>query len=129
MAIFVDQAVFGAKYGYHHLMHKDPELIVEPTDGAVEHPILKGIDPPRPASGSYNYTELSPDVTVLLYSGLKGDMMPHTWVREIKATGNRVFYTRYDAKQIGREAKVREIFIRGIVWALNRDMSAHAKTS
>jgi hypothetical protein len=56
-------------------------------------------------------------------------MMPHTWVREIKETGNRVFYTRYDGKQISREPKVREIFIRGIVWALNRDMSAHAKTS
>jgi hypothetical protein len=62
----VDKAVFGAKYGYHHLLNKDPELVVKPTEGALEHPILKGIDPPRPTSGSYNYTELSPDVTVLL---------------------------------------------------------------
>jgi type 1 glutamine amidotransferase len=124
-----DKAVFGAKYGSHHLMHKDPELVVEPAEGALEHPVFKGLKPPRPASGSYKYTEVEPDVTVLLFSGLKGDMMPHTWVREIKATGNRVFYTRYDAKQIEREADVREIFIRGIVWALNRDMSVHAKAS
>lgn len=123
----VDKAVFGAKYGYHHLLGKDDKLIVEPQPGALDHPILQGLEIPAPRSGSYNYTELSSDVTVLLKSGLPGDLMPHTWVREIAKTGNRVFYTRYDAKQIGSEPKVREIFLRGIVWALNRDLSVHAK--
>jgi type 1 glutamine amidotransferase len=123
-----DKAVFGAKYGGHHLLNKDPELIVEPAEGALEHEILRGITPPKPTSGSYKYTELEPDVKVLLYSGLNGDMMPHTWVREIEGTGNRVFYTRYDAKQIADDKDVREIFIRGIVWALDRDLSIHART-
>jgi type 1 glutamine amidotransferase len=125
----VDKQVFGAKYGGHHLLNKDPELIVKPAEGALEHAIFRGITPPRPASGSYNYTELEPDVKVLLYSGLGEDMMPHTWVREIKATGNRAFYTRYDSAQIAREPVVREIFLRGILWALNRDMSVYAKAS
>jgi type 1 glutamine amidotransferase len=123
-----DKAVWGAKYGGHHLSERDKDLVVEPAEGAMEHAILKGVDPlPRPSSGSYNYTELEPDVKVLLYSGLPGDMMPHTWVRENAKTGGRAFYTRYDAGQIGGEPAVRAIFIRGMLWALNRDMAAHRK--
>lgn len=113
----VDKKVFGAKYGGHHLLSKDPELVISYAEGAQDHAILKGLDPPRPASGSYHYTEVAPDVQVLLNSGLEGDMMPHTWVRTIEKTGNRVFYTRYDAKELAENAVVREIFLRGIAWA------------
>ena len=115
----IDREVFGFKYGGHHLLEKDPELVVKLADKAAEHPILKGLDPPRPASGSYVYTEKADGVTVLLTSGLGTDFMPHTWVRENPKTKGRVFYTRYDAKQIASEPVVRQIFIRGIMWALN----------
>ena len=64
---------------------------------------------------------------VLRSSGLKADYRPHTWVRENRQTKGRVFYTRYDAKQIASEPVVRQIFLRGILWALNRDMSMHRK--
>lgn len=116
----VDQQVFGAKYGGHHLLDKEktPGLNIELTKGAADHPILKGLEPPKPASGSYHYTELAPDVTVLLKSGLPGDMMPHTWVRENTKTKGRVFYTRYDAKEFATNAICRTIFLRGIAWAL-----------
>lgn len=124
----VDQAVWGAKYGGHHLLNKDPELIVEYEEGAKDHPILAGLTAPAPSSGSYFYRDRSPDVEVLLYSGLKGDMQPHTWTRTIKKTGNRVFYTRYDAKQIANEAVCREIFLRGIAWALGDQWSQALKT-
>jgi type 1 glutamine amidotransferase len=116
----VDQEVFGAKYGGHHLLEKekDPGLNVELTKGAADHPILKGLEPPKPLSGSYHYTEVAADVTVLLKSGLPGDMMPHTWVRENAKTKGRVFYTRYDAKELATNETCRAIFLRGIAWAL-----------
>ncbi len=114
----VDQTVWGAKYGGHHLLNKDPELIVELAPKAAEHPILKDLKPPAPRSGSYYYRELAGDVQVLLFSGLQGDMQPHTWTRIVKGSGNRVFYTRYDAKQIAENEVCREIFLRGIVWAV-----------
>ena len=118
-----DQAIFGAKYGGHHLLEKDPVMVIEVAKGQAEHAILKGIEVPRPSSGSYFYTELSPDVTVLLYSGIKGDMMPHTWVRENKETKGRVFYTRYDAKELATNEVVRKIFLRGIAWTLKLSKS------
>lgn len=116
----IDQEVFGAKYGGHHLLEKEkePGLNIELTKGAADHPILKGLEPPKPVSGSYKYTELAEDVTVLLKSGLPGDMMPHTWVREIAKTKNRVFYTRYDAKEFATDETCRAILLRGIAWAL-----------
>jgi type 1 glutamine amidotransferase len=123
----IDREVFGLHYRGHHLLNKDRELIVKPTRGALEHPILKGITPPAPASGSYVYTDQAEGVRVLLTSGWKNDFQPHTWVRENPKTKGRVFYTRYDAKQIAREPVVRQIFLRGILWALNRDMSKHRK--
>lgn len=126
--LVVDQEVFGAKYGGHHLLGKEKELKIEPGNGARDHPILKGVEPPPPLSGSYGYTDLAPDVTVLLYSGLTGNMMPHTWVRENTKTKGRVFYTRYDAKELTANESCRKIFIRGLVWALGGDLGKHRKT-
>jgi hypothetical protein len=113
-----DKAVFGAKYGGHHLLEKDPVLVIEVLKNAAENEILKGLTPPRPSSGSYVYTEVADDVNLMLKSGLAGDMMPHTWTREIAKTKNRVFYTRYDAKEFASNETCREIFLRGIAWAI-----------
>jgi type 1 glutamine amidotransferase len=124
-----DKAIWGAKYGGHHLLEKDPELVIVPEKGALEHAILKGLEIPRPGSGSYFYTEVEPDVQVLLRSGLPGDMMPHTWTRQIATTGNRVFYTRYDAKELDSNPVVREIFLRGIAWALAPNENSAQKES
>ncbi len=68
--------------------------------------------------GGLTYTEVADDVTLLLKSGLPGDMMPHTWVRENAKTKGRVFYTRYDAKELGSNETCRAIFLRGIEWVL-----------
>lgn len=57
---------------------------------------------------------------VLLRSGLPGDMMPHTWTRQHAKTGNRIFYTRYDAKELGTNDVIREIFLRGLAWTLEK---------
>jgi type 1 glutamine amidotransferase len=113
-----DREVFGARYGGHHLLNKDPELVIRPVGEGADHPILKGLAPPAPRSGSYQYTEVADDVTVLLQSGLGGDLMPHTWVRQHAKTGSRVFYTRYDAKDLNRDPTCRAIFLRGLAWAL-----------
>lgn len=123
----VDKEVFGVKYGGHHLQDKEKDVKVELAKGEADHPILKGIEPPPPTSGSYVYTEVAPDVRVLLYSGIPGNMMPHTWVRENKKTKGRVFYTRYDAKELGSGEAYRKLFLRGIVWALGGDLSKHKK--
>jgi type 1 glutamine amidotransferase len=118
--LVADQAVFGAKYGGHHLLEKDPVLVIGAVDGAGDNEILKGLKPPRPASGSYVYTEVSDEVKLLLRSGLDGDMMPHTWTRENAKTKGRVFYTRYDAKEMATNETCREIFLRGIAWAVSQ---------
>jgi type 1 glutamine amidotransferase len=115
-----DKAVFGAKYGGHHLLEKDPVLVIGVVESASDHDILKGLTPPRPASGSYVYTEVSKEVNLLLRSGLDGDMMPHTWTRENAETKGRVFYTRYDAKEMATNETCREIFLRGVAWATNK---------
>lgn len=115
-----DKAVWGAKYGGHHLLEKDPVLVIGLVEGAGEHEILKGLKPPRPASGSYVYTEVADDVKLLLRSGLEGDMMPHTWTRENAKTKGRAFYTRYDAKEMATNETCREIFLRGVAWAVKR---------
>lgn len=86
--------------------------------GAGDHPVLKGLEPPPPLSGSYRYTDLAGDVRVLLYSGLPGNLMPHTWVRENAQTKGRVFYTRYDAKELASSAVCRQLFVGGLIWAL-----------
>ncbi len=116
-----DKYILGAKYGGHHLLNKEPMLKLEIAKGQEEHPIIKGIKLPHPGSGSYIYTELDKDVTLLISCGLPGDMQPHTWVRENAKTKNRVFYTRYDATELEGDATVCEIFLRGIAWALDKD--------
>ncbi len=123
----VDKEVFGAKYGSHHLLGKEKDLVITLGDGAKDHSILKGIEPPPPRSGSYSYTELASDVKVLLYSGLPGNMMPHTLVRENAKTGGRAFYTRYDSKELASAAVCRQIFLRGLEWALKGDLTKHRK--
>jgi hypothetical protein len=123
----IDREVFGMKYGVHHLSEKDPHLQIEVAKNAKDHPLLKGLEPPPPRSGSYIYTEPADDVEVLLYSGLPGDMMPHTWTRVIKKTGNRVFYTRYDAKDLAGNATCRALFLRGLAWSLAGELEKHRK--
>lgn len=115
-----DKEIFSAKYGGHHLLEKDPELVIEVTAQGKDHAFLRGLTPPPPRSGSYQYTDLADDVTVLLRSGLAGDMMPHTWTRENAKTKGRVLYTRYDAKELAANETCREIFLRGLSWAVKR---------
>lgn len=122
-----DKEVFGIKYGGHHLLNKEKDLRIEVAEGAKDHPLLKGIALPPPNSGSYVYTEAAPDVKVLLRCGLPGDMMPHTWVRENANTKGRVFYTRYDAKDLATDEVCRQLFLRGLFWALNRDLAPYRK--
>jgi hypothetical protein len=116
-----DKEIFGAKYGNHHLSEKDPQLVIEVTSAGKDHALLKGLTPPPPRSGSYYYTELTDDVKVLLRSGLAGDMMPHTWTRENAKTKGRVFYTRYDAKDLAENETCRELFLRGLAWVAKRE--------
>lgn len=116
----IDREVFGVDYGGHHLLNKDPVLKIEMAKGAGDHPILKGLTPPAPRSGSYHHKVIADDVKVLLYAGLPGDMQPHTWTRENAKTKGRAFYTRYDRKQIEKDETCRAIFVRGLLWALNR---------
>lgn len=116
-----DKFILGAKYGGHHLAGKEDMLKLEIAKGQEQHPTIKGLKLPHPSSGSYFYTELDKDVTLLISCGLPGDMQPHTWVRENARTKNRVFYTRYDAKELESDAVVCEIFMRGIAWALDKD--------
>jgi type 1 glutamine amidotransferase len=127
--LVVDREVFGAKYGGHHLLNKEKDLKVELSKAGALHPIFKGIEPPQPLSGSYVYTEVAPDVTLLLTCGLPGDMMPHTWVRENTKTKGRVFYTRYDAKELATNETCRKMFLRGIAWAMGGDLAKYRKAS
>jgi len=112
-----DRQVFGVRYRGHYFAGRKGEKVehklVDP-----EHPIVKGHQPFMPKGNLYNHTEIAADVTPLIINGNQGRLVPNTWIRE--HNGQRVFYTRYDPKDLEHE-QVRELLVRALCWAAKRD--------
>ncbi|MBA4065602.1 MAG: hypothetical protein C0501_18185 [Isosphaera sp.] len=123
----VDQVVFGAKYGGHFLLNKK-DLVNEVDPAAKDDPLVKGHVPTLPGGGLYSYTKLAPDVTVLIRGGQPGNLMPQTFYRVNKERGGqRAFYTRYDPKDLATKPEVRELVVRALFWAADRDEAKYKR--
>jgi type 1 glutamine amidotransferase len=117
----VDQVVFGVKYGGHFLLNKK-DLVNEVEPAAKDDPLVTGHVPSLPGGGLYSYTKLAPDVTVLIRGGEPGNLMPQTFYRVNKERGGqRAFYTRYDPKDLATKPEVKELVVRALFWAADRD--------
>lgn len=117
-----DRVIFGAKYGGHFFENKKEQTVVI-EEKAMNHPLIAGFKPFMCGGGLYNYTELTPDVEVLMSGGPPGKSMPVTWLRVNKETGGRAFYTRYDPKDLQNDEGCRVMVARSLFWAANRDVS------
>lgn len=61
---------------------------------------------------------------MLMSGGPPGKLMPVTWTRINKDNGERVFYTRYDPKDLRDDEKLRHMVARALFWAANREIPA-----
>ncbi|MBM3994182.1 MAG: ThuA domain-containing protein [Planctomycetes bacterium] len=118
----VDRVVFGAKYGGHFFDNKKEQTVFI-EEKAKHHPLVAGFKPFMCGGGLYNYTQLAPDVDVLMSGGPPGKSMPVTWLRINKETGGRVFYTRYDPKDLQNDEGCRAMVARALFWAAKREIS------
>lgn len=127
----IDKVVLGAKYGGHFLLGKQKEPISQVfSPKGKENLQVKDVKLAIPGGGLYKYTELASDVEVLIEGGHEGNRMPQTWRRVNKERGNqRVFYTRYDPNDVNKYADVREMVVKALFWAADRDMEKARRKS
>ncbi len=119
-----DREVFGVKYGGHGGGGKNARLVV-PED-QKDHPLLEGFNPFMPGGGLYDHSELDSRATVLLRSEADGKSWPQMWTLR-RSNGQRVFYTRYDPSDVMKDEGVRNMVIRAIFWAAEREAEEYRR--
>jgi type 1 glutamine amidotransferase len=112
----VDKEVFGFKYGGHFLLNKK-DLTMEIVEKAPNRALVGSLKPFLPGGGLYKYTEPAEDVQVLVTGGEPGNMMPQVWTRV--TGGRRVFYSRYDPKDLS-DPGCRAMTVNALLWAAGR---------
>jgi type 1 glutamine amidotransferase len=115
-----DREIFGVKYGGHGGGGKDAPLNI--PDDQKNNPLLEGFKPFLPGGGLYHHTELDPKATVLMTSTDKGKAYPQMWTL-VHDNGQRVFYTRFDPTDVMKDEGVRNVVVRAICWAAQRDIN------
>lgn len=113
-----DQEVFGVTYKGHYRLNKKGDDDMWVVEEKKNHPLVEGHKAFMPGGGLYRHIDPADDIEVLMVGGPPGDRMPQTWLRE--RGGKRVFYTRYDPKDLQDEG-VRDLVIRALCWAADRD--------
>lgn len=121
----IDREVFGATYKGHFFEGKANQVVQFEPKGK-DHPLLAGFKPFMCGGYPYTYTNLAPDVEVLMTGGLPGKMQPIVWTRVTK-DGQRIFYTRYDEDDLVKSAECRVVLARALFWAAGRDAKASRK--
>ena len=115
----VDKEVFGAKYGGHYFDDRKSQFMtVEPA--GKKSPLVGGFTPFMPGGGLYRYTELAPGIEVLISGGPPGKMLPQVWSWTNPKTKGRVFYARYDPKDLQKDEGCRQMVARALFWAAGR---------
>lgn len=121
----IDREVFGASYRGHFFEGKDRQIVqIEPK--GKDHPLLAGFKPFMCNDYPYTYTNLAPDVEVLMTGGLPGKMQPLVWTR-VTGEGLRVFYSRYDEEDLEKSEDCRQMVARALFWAAGRDIDKARK--
>lgn len=121
----IDREVFGATYKGHFFEGKDKQTVQFEPKGK-DHPLLAGFKPFMCGGYPYTYTNLAPDVEVLMTGGLPGKMQPIVWTR-ITKDGQRIFYTRYDEDDLVKSEECRVVLARALFWAASRDLDKARK--
>jgi hypothetical protein len=91
----IDREVFGARHGGPFLPGSKG-LPMKVEDRGKKSPLVGDFRPFLPAGGLDRYTELAPEVEVLISGGQKDNLMPQVWSRVHPKTKARIFYARYD---------------------------------
>ena len=122
-----DTEVFGMDYRGHH-GGRNHRIAA----GQEENALIANFDPIEPDGGYYGHTDFASDVTPLLVitPGKKGhddQVMPQTFLRVNKRTGQRSFYTRYGPASLKKHDSVRDLVVRALFWAADKDERDYRK--
>jgi hypothetical protein len=110
-----DKYILGAKYGGHHLQGKETMLKLEIAKDR-KHPIIKGIKLPHPGSGSYFYTELDKEVTLLISPAACPATCSHAWSAKREDEEPRLLHAPRRNGIGRRRVRIRDLPA-GIAWA------------
>lgn len=114
-----DREVLGAKYDGSW------EGGRKPTDTRLRpHWIFTGAEDYTTFQYVYNYTQIAPDVRVLMEAGLEGKTMPIAWTRE--TDGRRLFYLAPCVKDEFEKPAYLRIIANGLLWTAKREIPGAA---
>jgi type 1 glutamine amidotransferase len=117
-----DVDILGGSYSNHF---GNFTSLVEVAGGALNHPILAGIDGiPFPTQRLYKNTHLAPTAIPLLTSHAEGEttLQYVAWVNT--NSNRRVFYTSLGSPADFEKTPFRKLLINGIYWAMNETPSS-----
>lgn len=110
-----DVDVLGAKYG----MHFGPATRVN----VIPHVITRGGSGFATDKDIYKYSELAPDVKVIIEASNEKGSMPVAWARE-RAKGGRVVYVGFGFDEEFQKEAFLRIIADGVIWAAGKDPAA-----
>ena len=111
----------GAKYGGHYFDDRNNQIMTIEEKGK-KCPVIGGFTPFIPGGGLYKYTELAPEVEVMISGGPKGKMMPQVWCRHHPKTKAHIFYARYDPNDLKKDEGCRQMIARALFWSAGREV-------
>lgn len=118
-----DQEVFGMSYKGHYFPKKGKKIKMYIMAAQRNNPLLKDLELIEPAGGLYRHIEAKSDVVPLIMGGPEDkEMVPQSWLRESKETGQRVLYSRYDPKDLSN-VSIRDMVIRALCWTAKRQQN------
>lgn len=121
----VDREVFGVDYEGHYY---GPNVTLRVPEGAKDSPFVAGLKPFLPEGGLYQHVNVEDDVVPYLVGGPEGKPPhPQTWSREVRERKQRVFYTRYDPRDLEKDDGVRSLVTRAIFWAAGKSPDQYAR--
>jgi len=122
-----DREVFGVNYRGHYFGKNVTQKIVAKSPKNKALPA--GLKPVLPAGGLYRHTDLDEDAEVLIIGGPEDKQpLPQTWKRVDEKRHQRVFYTRYDPRDL-KHAGVRDMVIRAMFWAAEKNPETYRRKS
>lgn len=111
-----DAEVLGGSY----TGHEANELGADIRNLAVDHPILKGVQPAawHSAGSLYNTGATAPDALRLQEGSIPGVTEAVTWIREATPGRGKVFYTSLGHPADFSEPAFRQLLLNGIKWSV-----------
>lgn len=123
-----DLEVFGVDYKGDFYGKKGQEVKMWIVESQADNPLVKNAPTFLPGGGLYTHHDVKPDVTPLMEGGPEGTQpILQSWIRINKVNRQRVFYTRFDERDLAKDEGVRDFLVRAIFWAVKQDAAKFAK--